>query len=111
MLRLLKSGVKRKNARFYLPVIHLWHKENELDSEKTMHMSPEEANQHYKEKNKPSGDRYRKELKDAKQLWTNLMDEDKQIKNWYKDFLKEVVEVKEREAYVVSQYQKEVFVS
>ncbi len=91
--------------------LYLWSKENELDSEKTRNMIPEEANQYYKEKKKKvkSGDRYRKELKDAKQLWTNLMDEDKKIKKWYNEFIKEVVWVKKREQYVVSEYKKTCF--
>lgn len=28
-IRLLRSGIHRKNARFLLPVLHLWHKEND----------------------------------------------------------------------------------
>jgi glycosyltransferase involved in cell wall biosynthesis len=29
VIRLLRSGVQRKNGRFYIPVIHLWHPEND----------------------------------------------------------------------------------
>lgn len=33
VVRLLRKGVKRKEARFYAPVIHLWHKEQPRDKE------------------------------------------------------------------------------
>ncbi len=32
VIRLLKAGVRRKNARFYIPVIHLWHVQNDRGS-------------------------------------------------------------------------------
>ncbi|MCH7647966.1 MAG: hypothetical protein IIA83_05110 [Thaumarchaeota archaeon] len=88
---------------------YLWSKENGLDFEKTMNMSSEDANQYHEQKNKTSTDRYRKRLKDAKKLWIKIMDDDKELKKWYSDFLKEVVAVKKREQYVVSQYSKEAF--
>ena len=73
-------------------------------------MSVDETNQHYKEKNKMSGDRYRKELKEVKIFWNKIMDKDKELKKWYRDFLDEVVAVKKNEQFEVSQYRKEVFV-
>jgi len=88
---------------------YLWSKEGDLDFEKTRNMSPEEANQYYKEKNKTSTDRYREELKDAKELWTKLMNEDKKIKKWYVDFLKDVAIVKKSEAYAISEYKNTCF--
>ncbi len=91
---------------------YLWSKESSLDFEKTRNMNSKEANQHYKEKEKntKSGDRYRQELKDSKILWNKIMDKDKELKKWYRDFLNEVVAVKKNEQYEVSQYRKEAFV-
>ena len=89
---------------------YLWSKENSKDFEKTRNMTTEEANRFYKEKNKKSGDRYRQELTDTKILWNKIMNEDKKLKKWYSDFLREVVAVKKNEQYVVSQYRKEAFV-
>ena len=89
---------------------YLWSKESDLDFKKTINMSSEEDFQHNKERKKTSTDRYRKRLKDAKKLWIKIMDEDKVIKKWFNDFLKEVVAVKRNEQYAVSQYRKEVFV-
>lgn len=37
------------------------------------------------------------------------MDEDKEFKKWYKDFLNEIVNAKENELFEVSQYRKEAF--
>jgi hypothetical protein len=88
----------------------LWSKEGDEDFKKTMSMSPEEANKFHKEKNKNSTDKYRERLKDAKILWNKIMDEDKELKKWFSDFLKEVVEVKKQEQYEVSQYRKKAFV-
>jgi glycosyltransferase involved in cell wall biosynthesis len=34
VVRLINSGVKRKEGRFKVPVLHLWHKENPRDSER-----------------------------------------------------------------------------
>ena len=34
VIRLLRSGVQRKNGRFYIPVIHLWHPENDRSQER-----------------------------------------------------------------------------
>ncbi len=34
VIRLLRSGVQRKNGRFYIPVIHLWHPENDRTHER-----------------------------------------------------------------------------
>jgi len=51
-----------------------------------------------------------KKQKDAKILWNKIMDEDKELKKWYKDFLNEVVAIKKNEQFEVSQYRKEVFV-
>ncbi len=34
VIRLLRSGVQRKNGRFYIPVIHLWHPENDRTAER-----------------------------------------------------------------------------
>jgi len=89
---------------------YLWSKECHSDFEKTRNMSIDEANQYRKEKEKKSTNRYRQQLKDAKILWNKIMDEDKELKKWYSDFLKEVVAVKRNEQYVVSQYRKEAFV-
>ncbi len=38
------------------------------------------------------------------------MDEDKELKKWYSDFIKQAVAIKKREQYIVSEYKKEVFV-
>lgn len=35
VIRLLRSGVRRKNGRFYIPVIHLWHPENDRTQERS----------------------------------------------------------------------------
>ncbi|MDH3488297.1 MAG: hypothetical protein OEL82_09690 [Nitrosopumilus sp.] len=89
---------------------YLWSKEGDKDFKKTQDMTSEKANLFYKEKNKKSGDRYRQELKDTKILWNKIMNEDKELKKWYSEFLREVVAVKKNEQYVVSQYRKDVFV-
>lgn len=34
VIRLLRVGVRRKSARFYIPVIHLWHLENDRTQER-----------------------------------------------------------------------------
>ncbi len=34
VIRLLRAGVQRKNGRFYIPVIHLWHPENDRTQER-----------------------------------------------------------------------------
>lgn len=34
VIRLLHSGIKRKSGRFYVPVIHLWHPENDRTRER-----------------------------------------------------------------------------
>lgn len=34
VIRLLRTGVQRKNGRFYIPVIHLWHPENDRTQER-----------------------------------------------------------------------------
>lgn len=88
---------------------YLWSKEGDKDFEKTKDMTSEESNQHYKEKKKNSGDKYRQELKDTKILWNKIMDEDKELKKWYKEFLNEIVEVKKQEQLQVSHYRKEAF--
>jgi len=89
---------------------YLWSKESRLEFEKTIHMSSEESNHYSKKRKKTSTARYLKQLEDAKKLWIKIMDEDEELKKWYTDFIKQVVDIKKREQYVVSAYKKEVFV-
>ncbi len=89
---------------------YLYSKDFHKDIENTKNMSVDKTNQHYKEKNKSSGERYRQKLKEVKILWNKIMDGDKELKKWYRGFLNEVVAVKKNEQFVVSQYRKEAFV-
>jgi len=51
--------------------------------------------------------KYLETLKKAKQKWLELMNEDKELKKWYNNFLEEAVRSKKREYGVISQYHKE----
>ena len=37
-VRLLRSGIKRKNGRFAIPVLHLWHTEAERNPDNIMRL-------------------------------------------------------------------------
>jgi len=50
---------------------------------------------------------YKKILNMAKQIWLEIMDDDKKIKKWYMDFVKEAVKSKENEYGNLYLYQKE----
>jgi len=59
------------------------------------------------EYNKSQTKKYLEILKKAKQKWLELMNEDKELKKWYNNFLEEAVKSKKREYGVISQYHKE----
>jgi len=52
---------------------------------------------------------FRKIQNMAKKIWLEIMDDDKKIKKWYMDFVKEAVESKERELGTLDWYSKEVY--
>jgi len=52
---------------------------------------------------------YRESLKQAREKWIQIMDEDKELKKWYNTFLKDATLAKKNESYIVSQYRKEVY--
>jgi len=52
---------------------------------------------------------YKKILNMTKQIWLKIMDDDKKIKKWYMDFVKEAVESKGREFGTLDWYRKEVY--
>ena len=68
-----------------------------FDCEKTMKMDAEESKKYYKIKNETATKRHLEFLKIAKQKWLQIMNEDKEIKKWYKNFLRDAAESKERE--------------
>ena len=69
----------------------------------------EETEKFFKENKINFQKEYKNFPKIAKKMWLQLMKEDKELKIWYDDFLKEAVKSKRREQTVLTQYQKEVF--
>ena len=69
----------------------------------------EEIDKFYKKSKNNFQEKSKEFPKIAKQKWLELMKEDKELKRWYDNFLKEAVKSKRREQRVVTQYQKEVF--
>jgi len=72
-------------------------------------MRKEELEKHYKKREKSFQEKSKEFPKIAKKMWLKLMKEDKELKRWYGNFLKEAAESKKREQWVVTQYQKKVF--
>ena len=88
--------------------------ENELhfkdnDFEKISKMNPDELAEYNNERNKNATNRHREILAKAREMWIQIMNEDKELKKWYTDFLKEVKYEKRREQYIVAQYLKDGF--
>ena len=67
-------------------------------------MSYKQRNEHFKNKQKKD---YREYLKMAKQKWLEIMNDDKELKKWYKNFLVEAVKSKNNEYWVMDKYHKE----
>ena len=79
--------------------------------EKLSKMDSDELKKYSENRNKNSTARYRESLKQARQKWIQIMDEDRELKKWYNTFLKDATRAKKTEYGVVSQYHKEVYSS
>jgi len=81
--------------------------ENDLQDkenfEELIKMSREQPDEYNKRQTK----KYLENLKKAKQKWMELMNEDKELKKWYNNFLEEAVKSKKGEYEVIAQYHKE----
>jgi len=53
--------------------------------------------------------KYRESLKQAREKWIQIMDEDKELKKWYNTFLKNATKAKKDEYGTVNDYRKEVY--
>ena len=83
--------------------------DKESDFEKLTKMDDDELKKYYENRNKNGTARYRESLKQARQKWIQIMDEDKELKKWYDTFLKDATKAKKDEYGVVSHYRKEVY--
>jgi len=60
-------------------------------------------------RNKDGTYKYRESLNQAREMWIQIMDEDKELKKWYDTFLKNSTKTKKREYGEVYAYRKEVY--
>ena len=67
-------------------------------------MSIELGNEYFKNRHKKD---IRENMKMAKQKWLEIMNDDKELNKWYKNFLVEAVKSKNNEYWVMDKYHKE----
>ncbi len=60
-------------------------------------------------RNKDGTYKYRESLNQAREMWIQIMDEDKELKKWYDTFLKNATKAKRDEYGEVYSYRKEVY--
>jgi len=60
-------------------------------------------------RNKNGTAKYRESLNQAREMWIQIMNEDRELKKWYDIFLKDATKAKRDEYGVVSHYQKKVY--
>jgi len=79
------------------------------DFEKLLTMDDDESKKYYENRSKNGTARYRESLNQARNKWIQIMDEDKELKKWFNNFLKDATTAKTNECGAVSQYLKEVY--
>jgi len=60
-------------------------------------------------RNKDGTYKHRESLNQAREMWIQIMDEDRELKKWYDTFLKNVTRAKRKEYGEVYAYRKEVY--